>query len=307
VGQSIGQAPGDAGLTAWGASPAADGEPLDADLHTAMARSLLTVAGETILPSIAGVREPEHIAVPRDNSDPQYRGYRAYIELMHSGLLTQAQLDMIADYRRRHFDMILGMPTAYAYNTKEMSNFLSYGHGFGLIQAGRIREVLLMTWSQMAHGNTRGQWLAPETRRPMVGNEDCAPYCSPAQCVVPLMTRWLMVFEDPRGQSLWLGKGIPRDWLMPGKGVTVRDAPTRWGRIGYRLTPGRGSITAELNLSSSMPVPVTLSLRAPDSFGRLRNVRVNGRRTTAFDTAAETITLLTGSGGVVTVVTRYTA
>ena len=74
--------------------------------------------------------------------------------------------------------MLLGVPTAYAYNTKEMAGFLAYGNGYAMIQADRIRESLLLTYSTMAHQHTRGTWLAPETRKPL-STDESAPYCSP--------------------------------------------------------------------------------------------------------------------------------
>jgi hypothetical protein len=53
--------------------------------------------------------------------------------------------------------------------------------------------------------------------------------------VVPLITRWLLVFEDPQSETLWLGKGLPRDWLEDGKTTSVSGAPTRWGKVGFTV------------------------------------------------------------------------
>src|SRR5262249_23715538 len=159
---------------------------LSADLQTAMQRSLLHVDGETILPAIAGAREPFHVVLQRDRADPQWRSYRSYMEMTYSGMLTPEQIATVIDYRTRHHDVVLGMPMAYGYNTGEMAGFLSYGHGYGLIAIDRIREALLMTMSDMAHQYTRGAWLAPETRRPL-SDDWASAYCAPSQLVAPLM------------------------------------------------------------------------------------------------------------------------
>ena len=63
-------------LVSWGAQLIRESEELRADIEKAISRSLLHDDGETILPSIAGVKEPFHVVVPRDNTDPQYRSYR---------------------------------------------------------------------------------------------------------------------------------------------------------------------------------------------------------------------------------------
>ncbi len=150
VWETLGRKNGNAELTAWGQRLIREAAALRKDIDTAISRSLLTIDGETILPSIAGVKEPFHVAVPRDETDPQYRSYRAYMEMMYSGSLTKEQVQMIVAYRSNHHDIILGLPTAYGHNTGELAGFLSYGHGYGLIQKDMIREALLMMYSDMA-------------------------------------------------------------------------------------------------------------------------------------------------------------
>src|SRR5262245_1244771 len=171
--------------------------------------------------------------------------------MLFSGVLSAQDANTIVDERTRHHDVLLGVPTAYGYASNEMAGFLSYGHGYGLVQLDRIREALLLLYSHMAHQATRGSWMAPETRRPLV--EDAAPYCTPAQLVPALMTRWLLVFEDPESETLWLGRGIPRSWLEDGKSVSVTNAPTRWGRVSYTIASHvkTGTVDVELRLPDS--------------------------------------------------------
>ena len=44
--------------------------------------------------------------------------------------------------------------------------------------------------------------------------------------VVPLLTRWMLVFEEPASDTLWLAKGTPRAWLEDGQTIAVSRAPT---------------------------------------------------------------------------------
>ena len=248
----LGELRGDTKLAARGRQLQREGDTLARDIETAIGNSLLRVDGETVLPSIAGAPQAFHRAVANDPSDPQHRAYRANMEMLYSGLLTPEQANMVIDYRARHHDLLLGVPTAYGYNTAEMAGFLSYGHAYGLLQQDRIREALLLLYSVMAHQYTRGSWLAPETRRPLLDTET-APYCTPAQLVASLVVRWLLVFEDPRSETLWLGKGLPRAWLAHGNVVDVQDVPTRWGRIGFRIESHANEqrIDASVSLPSS--------------------------------------------------------
>ena len=212
---------------------------------------------------------------------------------------------MIVEYRSHHYDSILGLPTAYGFHTGELAGFLSYGHGYGLIQHDMIRQALLMTYADMAHQYTRGTWTAPETRS-ILPEHDAAPYCTPAQLVVALMTKWLLVFQDPQSETLWLGKGAPREWLQNGKSISVTHAPTRWGRIDYSIRSkiDSGQITAEINLPPHFAATTKLRLRAPGT-AQLRSVTLNGKTWTNLDRQLETITIPKDFGPRILIIARY--
>jgi hypothetical protein len=301
----IGKQAGNAELTAWGERLVRESEDLQKDMQTAISRSILQSDGKPVLPSIAGVKEPFHIVVPRDETDPQFRSYRAYMEMLYSGLLTKEQAKMVVDYRSTHHDVILGVPTAYGYKTGELAGFLSYGHGYGLIQYDMTREALLMMYSIMAHQYTRGTWTAPETRSVII-DRPAAPYCTPAQLVVSLMTRWLLVFEDPQSETLWLGKAIPRKWLDDGKTIKVSDAPTRWGRVGFAISSHLkdNTIVAELHLPSAFSAVTNLRLRSPEGT-KLNSVTLNGKPWTHFNADNEEVTIPAGTSGTIHVIARY--
>jgi hypothetical protein len=279
-------------LADWGRRLRQESRELTRDIQTAIARSLLTNTQPPCLPAIAGVSEPFHIAVTRDKLDPQFRSYRAFMEMLFSGNLTREQVQMIVNYRAAHHDIICGIPTVYGHNTHELGGFLSYGHGFGLLQYDFVREYLLLLYSLEAHQYTRSTWTAPETR-PLNPKQFAAQYCAPAQMTVPLLTRWMLVFEEPDSEVLWLAKATPRSWLEDGKTIGVTNAPTRWGRLSFHLRSNlkESRIEAKLVLP---PTPesaqIKLRLRAPDGH-RLRAVTLNGKPWNRFDAKEETITL----------------
>jgi hypothetical protein len=301
----IGKRRKDVELMAWGASLIREAGALQYDMQSAISKSLLKLDGETILPSIAGVTEPFHIVVPRDPSDPQFRSYRAYMEMLYSGLLTKEQVEFIVHYRARHHDIILGVPTAYGFKTGAMAGFLAYGHGYGLIQHDMTREGLLLLYSITAHNYTRGTWLAPETR-PTFDTSPAAPYCTPAQLVVPMMTKWMLVFEDPLSETLWLDKATPRQWLDDGLTISVSDAPTRWGRIGFSVTShlAQHNVTAIVHLRKTFPATAKLRVRTPGQLP-LKYVTLNGKPWKQFSAEEETITIPPNSEGEIKIVAEY--
>jgi hypothetical protein len=306
VWEMIGKRIGNAELTAWGERLVHEATELRKDIDASISRSILTVDGEKILPSIAGVKEPFHATVARDETDPQFRSYRAYMEMMYSGSLTKEQVQMIVEYRSNHHDVILGVPTAYGYKTGELAGFLSYGYGYGLIQKDMIREALLMMYSDMAHQYTRGTWTAPETRNVLI-DRLAAPYCTPAELVVALMTRWLLVFEDPESNTLWLGKAVPRRWLEDGKTTAVSAAPTKWGRVGFSMVSHvkTGSIAAQIEFpNSGFAAATNLRLRTPGA-AKMKSVTLNGKPWMQFDSENEIITIPPGMSGTLKLVAQY--
>src|SRR6266513_2545375 len=103
--------------------------------------------------------------------------------------------------------------------------------------------------------------------------------CIPAQQTIPLLIRWMLVLEDSDEERLYLAKGVPRDWLASGKEIRIDRAPTRWGRISFRLVamPAAKSIAASVELArSGSPKEVHVKLRLPLE-NKLVKVRINGR------------------------------
>ncbi|MBI4584362.1 MAG: NPCBM/NEW2 domain-containing protein [Planctomycetes bacterium] len=104
-------------------------------------------------------------------------------------------------------------------------------------------------------------------------------------------TRFMLVMEH--GEELWLAPLLPSDWLKNGRTVAVAGAPTRFGKVSYRIRShlSEGRIDAEIDPPArSAPRAVVLRLRIPE--GRhLRAVAVNGRSHEDFDAARESITI----------------
>lgn len=137
------------------------------------------------------------------------------------------------------------------------------GHAYGLLQHGFVREFLLCAYALSAHQYTRGSWTAPETRL-VDPATDSIGYAVPAQLVIPMLLRWMLVFEDP-DETLHLAKGVPRAWLADGERIVVRGAPTRWGAVDVdiRSSLATGTVRVEIHRPAAAPV-TALHLRLPE-------------------------------------------
>jgi hypothetical protein len=105
-------------------------------------------------------------------------------------------------------------------------------------------------------------------------------------------TREMLVQE--RGDELWLAPLITSNWLADGMSVNVTNAPTRCGRVSYRLTSHArdGAIEARIEPPArSAPKAIVLRLRHPDG-KTLRAVTVNGKAHADFDPKKETVRVI---------------
>jgi hypothetical protein len=91
-----------------------------------------------------------------------------------------------------------------------------------------------------------------------------------------MLVRWMLAFEDPADDVLWLCKGTPREWLRDGGVIAAENVATDGGRVSFRvaseLTQGR--ILVELRLDAR-PREVRVRLRAPGGLMPVA-VEVNG-------------------------------
>jgi hypothetical protein len=130
----------------------------------------------------------------------------------------------------------------------------------------------------------------------------------PNNIVVAL--KWLLVFEEPETRTLWLGKAVPRDWLVPGESPLVAEGvTTRYGRLSFSLQAVSAvdavrsgyAVHANVTLPPSCGTGVggagsqpagglVLRIRAPMAHaGKLSGVTVGGQAWAHFNASAETI------------------
>lgn len=259
---------------------------LQKDIYRAINRSVLYDRRMSYLPPIAGSKK-YHIDYPYRSRPESFDDNRVWSEMMHSGILSREVIDIILAFGAAHLGMRLGI-----FGNRKLLVAFQHGEAYSLIQHDMIHEFLLFYYSHALHLHTRGTWTALECVDMDRDRGEHLPYCLPAQVTIPILTKWMLVFEDPLSSVLWLAKATPRSWLEDGKCIKVQNATTRWGLVSYQIMSqlDKGEIKAKITLPKNMASEVVIRLRVPENH-HIQSVQINGKRWKVFDPQAETISL----------------
>jgi hypothetical protein len=96
---------------------------------------------------------------------------------------------------------------------------------------------------------------------------------------------------------LYFAKGVPRDWVASGKEIKIDHAPTRWGRVNFKILakPADKQVVATIELAQAgapreLHVKLRLPLQSP-----LSTVTVNGRPASIGGLHNDTVMITTGN------------
>jgi len=226
------------------------------------------------------------------------------MEMLGSGLLTPEQAQSIQSYIAHHHGLVLGLPAGLSDGKLTTFGFLSTGLAYSLIQTDRIRNALLMLYSAMAHQYSRGTWIAPEEREPLAAG--WWGYSAAAQVTIAEIVRWLLIFEDPQSETVWLARGAPTEWFEDGSTLAVTDARTKWGKISFSVESHSrdGYIRIKVNFPTQGFRAVTrLRLRALEDNG-IKAVTSDGKPWNDVDRQHAEIVFPKGMHGSVNILAR---
>ncbi len=299
--RAMGSRRNDEELTARGARLLEEAEVLADDVRRAVDRSWIERDGVRTLPLFAGARAL-HLDAPYRSCPESFDENRVWSEMLYSGILDRQSVETILDAAAAHGDSTLGIFG----NRNLVVAFTACGEAYGMIQHDLVREFLLLYYAHAFHMHTRGTWTAFECVDMDRDRAEHLPYCAPAQLTIPILTKWMLVFEDSLAFEVWLAKAVPRRWLADGCRVRVTESQTRWGPITYEIRSRIDSdlIEATVDLPRRREGPVILRLRVPN--GRLiRSVDLDGQSWEHFNRAAEYVVLPQELSGSVRVIAHY--
>lgn len=213
-----------------------------------------------------------------EHPSPQGWPHRAYSELLQAGILPEDLANTVIDCMRAYGATTLGVVANVEPphpQGRDILGFISYGYALELLRQDRVEEYLLFLYSHRYHDHSRGSWTAAEVSG-ITG--DSTLYCIPAQMTIPLLMRWMFVLEDADEDRLYLGRALPREWVLSGKEMRIESVPTRWGRVSFSVQARDEHhlrAVAELE-GSKAPAAMEVKFRLPKG-KTLKRVTVNGQ------------------------------
>ncbi len=262
---------------------AADWTRRSEQLQATLAKSIEANTRRDMKPAyigpMPGVKLTFREAIEQEHPSEQGWAHRCYTELLQPDVLSSAEANDVIDCMRAYGATTIGVvanvgrPNPYG---RAILGFISYGYAAALLRLNRVEEYILFLYSHRYHDHSRGSWTAGEVSGIGGGG---AIFCIPAQQTIPLLVRWMLVFEDSDEDRLHFGRALPREWVATGKPISITGAPTRWGRVDYRLET-RGSdtlaVTIALPPKGDLPKELHVSFRAA-SGRKLASATANGK------------------------------
>lgn len=270
---------------------------LEETVATSLTKNIRRDMNPPYVGPFAGTKMTFRESMEKEHPSPQQWAHRAYAELLQADVLPANLANVVIDCMRAYGATTLGVVANVERphpDGRDILGFISYGYAQMLLRLDRIEEYLLFLYSHRYHDHTRGSWTAGEVSGL---DGDTALFCIPAQQTIPLLVRWMLVLEDSDEDRLYLAKGVPRDWVVSGKEISIDGAPTRWGRVTLKMVSNRSTkiITARATLAKSgSPKEVHLKLRLPIG-NTLQTVTVNGQPATVGGVHKNTVIIPSGA------------
>jgi hypothetical protein len=226
-------------------------------------------------------------------TDEFHRAQRRFHDsprLAGSDFVTDAERRCIFDFEFNHDQTVLGVRR---YVPTILDNFQCYNSAFQKLRLGMVREYLMEYYGTIQALLAPGLWSGFEQvqvvptdgekgRRNGYGKYLEGPRLFGFEGAhmtwpIPRLTKQIFAFDEPNGEAVWIGRGIPRHWLTSGRAVEARRLPIRYGKLNIRYVyrPDTRLLTVEIDPLERRMIPeLRIGARDPEG-GSLRTVRCN--------------------------------
>jgi hypothetical protein len=225
-------------------------------------------------------------------TDMRHRAHRRFHEwprLVGTDFLTDAERRCIFDYEFNHEQTVLGVRR---FVPQALDNFQTYNSAFQKLRLGLVREYLMEYYGNIQALLGPGLWsgfegvqvIPTNGERGRRNGYDGKYLNGPrffgyegAHATWPIvrLTKQIFAFDEPSGEAVWVGRGIPRHWLTSGRPVQALGLPTRYGKLNIRFayeTKAR-LLTVEIDPLERRMIPeLRIGARDPEG-GTLWSVR----------------------------------
>jgi len=273
------------------------GKTLEAATVASIERNVRRDMSPPYIGPLPGAKLTFRESMEKERPSPQQWPHRPYAELLQADVLPPNLANLVVDCMRAYGATTLGVVANVGRprpGGRAILGFISYGYAQMLLRLDRVEEFLLFLYSHRYHDHTRGSWTAGEVAGISGGT---ATFCIPAQQTIPLLVRWMLVLDDSDADRLYFAKGVPRDWVASGKEIRIDQAPTRWGRVNFKMLakPADKRVVATVELArAGAPRELHVKLRLPIQ-SPLETVTVNGRQASIGGLHNDTVVISTGS------------
>jgi hypothetical protein len=154
-----------------------------------------------------------------------------------------------------------------------------------------IKHYIRAYFNAFAAGYFPERGMITEHPLPNLGDYAGDHFKSSDEALNTSWLRWMFIFDEL--DDLYLGKAIPRYWLMDGQEIKIERAQTHFGEMGLTLKSNAKSGSIEMTIdppTRNLPPMTYARFRHPDEKS-MNRVTVNGKEWTDFDPAKEWVVL----------------
>ena len=287
-----------------------DAAQMRQDLEASIRRTQQPDFAPPFVPDLAERTKP--CGYLTEDRDASYANYRYYPELLSAGVLSEGTALTIREFRRQRGGECLGTTRL----RDRLDDWPASHWARALMELGLRNDYLLLFYGHLAHHLSQGTYSAYEQvqidpaspRASLFRNTsfalgdkpirmEVADYCIPAQLTTPLMTRWMLLWEERDRDVLWLFRGAPSAWFGEGKRIRLKGVPTRWGVVSVDVQC-QDHCQAQLTLPEA---GLAAEIRLCMAGRKVESVTVDGEPVSTADQRENTLLLAPGMAGMVNV------